>query len=76
MGNTYLHISVYQNNYAYAGIIMSKLETLKEKNKIIQILTIKNKNGDSPLHISSEYNLENITLLFISYLIRNDIRLI
>jgi ankyrin repeat protein len=74
-GNTCLHICAYCNNYACAGIILSKLEALNEKNKIVEILCAKNKIGDTPLHISSENNLENISLLFISYLMRNNIKL-
>ena len=73
-GNTCLHICVYNKNYECAGIILSKIESLKDKNKIIQILSSKNNSGETPLHISSDYNQENFVLLFISYFIRNDIK--
>jgi len=66
-GNACLHICSYCNNYACAGIILSKLEALNKKNKIVEILCAKNKIGDTQLHISSENNFENISLLFISY---------
>ena len=74
-GNTCLHISTYINSFTCAGIILSKLESNNEFEKIEQILNIKNHFGNTPLHIAAENNLEEITILFISYLIRNNIKL-
>ena len=74
-GLTCLHISTYLNHYCCAGIILSNYEALNEPKKIEQILSIKDKLGSTVLHIAAEENYEEISLLFISYLIRNNIRL-
>ena len=74
-GNTCLHICTYSNSFSCAGLVLSKLESNKEYEKIKEILNIKNNSGDTPLHIAAENNFETISLLFISYLIRNNIEL-
>ena len=74
-GNNCMHICAYGNKVSCAGIILSKLESLKEKDKIETILTAKNEYGDSPLHIFSEYNFNNLGFIFISFLMRNDIKI-
>ena len=70
-----LHICAYNNSFACAGLVLSKLEAQEEIEKIKEILTSKDKEGNTPMHIAVQYNLENISFLFISYLIRNDIKL-
>ena len=70
-----LHICAYLNSYCCAGIILSKFEGLEEQEKIKDILTTKNNDDETPLHIAIEKNYEDISLLFISYLLRNNIKL-
>ena len=70
-----LHICAYLNCYCCAGIILSEFEGLEEKEKIKEILTTKNNNDETPLHIAIEKNHDDISLLFISYLLRNNIKL-
>ena len=74
-GYNCLHICAYLNNYCCAGIILSKYEDLEKPEKIIEILTTKNKNDETALHIAIEKGNEDISLLFISYLLRNNIKL-
>ena len=74
-GNNCLHICAYRNNISCAGLVLSKLESLLEKEKIEKILITKNEYGDTPLHIAAEYNFYNLILNFISFLIRNDIKI-
>ena len=75
IGNNCLHECAYGNNISCAGIVLSKLESLLEKDKIETILTTKNEFGDTPLHIAAEYNLNNLELNFISFLMRNKIKI-
>ena len=70
-----LHICAYLNNYCCAGLILSNLEDEKDNKKIKEILTMKNNDYETPLHIAIERNHEDISLLFISFLLRNDIKL-
>ena len=74
-GNNCLHICAYRNNISCAGLILSKLESILEKDKIEKILTTKNEFGDTPLHIAAEYNFDNLELNFISFLMRNNIKI-
>ena len=74
-GSNCLHICAYRNSFSCVGVVLSKLESLNEKNKIEEILSVKNKFGSTPLDIVAENNFENISLLFISYLIRNNIKI-
>ena len=74
-GNNCLHICAYRNSFSCAGIVLSKLESNEEKNRIEEILNCKNDDGDTPLHIGCEYNFENLILLFVSFLMRSDIKI-
>ena len=74
-GNTCLHLSTYHNNFCCVGTILSYYEALNEQNKIKEILNIQNDDGDTVLHIAAKYNYINLTLLFISYQIRNNIKI-
>ena len=74
-GNNCLHICAYRNSFSGAGIVLSKLESNEEKNKIEEILSCKNEDGETPMHIGCEYNYENLILLFISFLMRSDIKI-
>ena len=74
-GNTCLHFCTYANSFTCAGLVLSTLESNREYEKIKQILTTKNQIGDTPLHIAAENNLDTISILFFSYLIRNNIKL-
>ena len=74
-GNNCLHICAYRNNISCAGLVLSKFESLLEKDKIETILTTKNEFGDTPLHIAAEYNFDNLELNFISFLMRNNIEI-
>ena len=70
-GNNCLHICAYKNSFSCSGVILSKLE----KNEIEEILNCKNDIGTTPLHIAAENNFENLSHLFISFLIKNGIQL-
>ena len=68
-----LHISSYYNSFPCAGLVLSKLEAFGQIEKIKILLSSKDNEGDTPLHISVKSNLENIFFLYISFLIRNNI---
>ena len=68
-----LHISTYYNSFPCAGLVLSKLEAFGQIEKIKILLSSKDNEGDTPLHISVKSNLENIFFLYISFLIRNNI---
>ena len=68
-----LHISSYYNTFSCAGLVLSKLEAFGQIEKIKNLLSSKNNEGETPLHIAVKLNLENIFFLYISFLIRNNI---
>ena len=70
-----LHVCAFRNNFCSAGIVLSKLESFEEKEKIEKILISKNNFGETPLHIAIKNNFDNLSLLFISFLIRNEIKI-
>ena len=70
-----LHICAYRNSYNCAGLVLSRLEEFEEYDKIIKILTEKNNFSETPLHIAAKRNLEDISLLFISFLKKNNIKI-
>ena len=74
-GNNCLHICAYKNSFSCAGLVLSKIESYEEKNKIEEIINCKNDNGETPIHIGCECNFESLILLFISFLIRNNIKI-
>ena len=55
-----LHISSYYNTFSCAGLVLSKLEAFGQVEKIKIILSSKNNEGETPLHIAVKLNLENI----------------
>ena len=74
-GYNCLHICAFRNNYCSAGIVLSKLEAHNQKEKIKNILISKDNFGETPLHIAIKNNFENLSLLFISFLIKNNIKI-
>ena len=66
-----LHICAFGNFYCSAGIVLANLDS----EKIKKILISKDNFGETPLHVAIKKNYENLSLLFIAFLIRNEIKI-
>ena len=71
-GFNLLHYCCYKNSYSCAGVVLDYLYNTNQKDLIYELIYSKDNDGDTPLHIVSENNLLSLTILFLSYFIREN----
>lgn len=66
-GLNFLHYCCYKDSYSCAGIILNYLSNAKQIDILFELLYAKDNDGETPLHIASEYNRYSLIILFMSF---------